>query len=94
MNNEVDYSKRELDDHFNDVTVKIGEVKISVDNLNDKVAIQNGRVARLETKWNGVVMAGCVLIFLIGLIISLVVYSFNLAQENLRQSILLEINTQ
>ncbi len=87
-----DYSKRELDQHFKDLGDKIDFNTKLTEDLNKKVGIQNGRVGKLETKWNSVVIGGIVGVALIGTIIGLVVYSFQLSQENLKQSILLQIN--
>ena len=89
---DAEYSKRELDSHFKELGDKIQENTDITRQLNIKVGIQNGQVGKLESKWTGVVMAGTVLVFLLGLIMSLIVYSFNLAQSNQEQEILLRIN--
>jgi hypothetical protein len=88
---EENYSKRELDEHFKDVKGLIEGVGTGVNNLNTKVGIQNGRIAKLEGRFNGWALAGTCAVFLIGIIMSLVVYSFKLSQENLRNTILLEL---
>lgn len=88
---EQEYSKREIDDHFKVVGEKIQEnINLTTD-LNVKVGIQNGRVSKMEGRWIGIAMSGAAAIFLIGIILSLVVYSFKVSQDNLKQSILLEI---
>lgn len=88
------YSKRELDEHFKDVKSSIGELKLVAEKIDVKVGIQNGRVAKTEATVRGVTMAGSVAVFLIGIIMSLVVYSFKESQENLKNSILLEVKQQ
>lgn len=95
---ENDYSKRELDEHFRDVKerfdrqdIKLAEIQFTGKATDNKVAIQNGRVGKLESKWAGVVIGGGVAVFLFGIIMSLVVYSFMVSQENLKNSILLEV---
>lgn len=88
---EADYSKRELDEHFSDLKGDVAEVKKGIDSLNTKVGIQNGRVGKLETKWNSVVIGGIVGMALVGTIMGLAIYSFRLSLDNLHQSILLEI---
>lgn len=85
------YSKRELDEHFLDIKKSIGEVEKKVDSLNLKVGIQNGRVSKTEGTLKGAIMAVSVAVFLIGIIMSLVVYSFKLSQDNLKNTILLEV---
>ncbi len=88
---EENYSKRELDEHFKDVQVALKGVALGIEGLNTKVGIQNGRVAKLEGRFNGWALAGSCAVFLIGVIMSLVVYSFQLSQDNLKNTILLEI---
>lgn len=109
-----DYSKREIDQHFIQLTDKITEVSSDLarkidDNttltrdLNTKVGIQNGRVVKSEvaienlqkewqSKWKGFLVGASLTVFLVGVIISLVVYSFKLSLDNQRQQIMLEIN--
>lgn len=89
--NEENYSKRELDEHFGDLGKRIDAVGDGVKELNTKVGIQNGRVAKTEATLRGTVMAGSVAVFLLGIIMSLVVYSFHISLENQRSQILLEI---
>lgn len=88
---EENYSKRELDEHFKDLKGSIDSVFLGVKELNIKVGIQNGRVAKTEGTLRGAVMAGSVAVFLLGIIMSLVVYSFKLSQDNLKTTILLEV---
>ncbi len=95
---EADYTKRELDDHFKQMNerfdrqdAKLISIEATGAALDKKVGIQNGRVLKLETKWYGVVIGGLVGLALIGTIIALVVYSFQLSQENLKNTILLEV---
>lgn len=95
-----DYSKRETDEmmkgvhhRFDDIGSTLDNIGKDVASLSDKVGIQNGRVSKLESKWIGVTMAGSVAIVLIGMIISLVVYSFKVSQDNLKSTILLEISS-
>lgn len=92
------YTKRELDDHFKQMNERFDRQDtrlISIENTgvatDKKVAIQNGRVSKLETKWYGLVIGGTVCLGLIGTIIGLTIYSFKLSQDNLRQQILLEL---
>lgn len=88
---EENYSKRELDEHFKEVKTGIEDVKTGLKDLNVKVGIQNGRVTKSETWIKGMAMVTTVALFLIGIIISLVVYSFKISQENLKNTILLEV---
>ncbi len=85
------YSKRELDEHFKDVKTQIDAVTKLGTAIDIKVGIQNGRVTKNETWIRGVIMAGSASLFLLGIIGSLIVYSFKLSQDNLRNTILLEI---
>ena len=87
-----DYTKRELDEHFKVIGDKLDANTKLTEELNTKVGIQNGRVGKLESKWTGVVMGGSVSIFLIGILMSLLVYSFRLSLVNLKNEVLLEIN--
>lgn len=88
---EENYSKRELDEHFKDVKIGISNVEKGIDSLNVKVGIQNGRVTKSETWIKGMAMVSGVSVFLIGIILSLVVYSFKVSQDNLKSTILLEV---
>lgn len=88
------YSKRELDEHFKDLKESVGRVETGVLNLNTKVGIQNGRVTKNESFIKGLTMVGGVALFLVGIIMSLIVYSFKISQENLKNSILLELSQQ
>ncbi len=89
---ETNYSKRELDEHFRDLGGKMDANTDLTKDLVTKVGIQNGRVGKLEGKFNGVALAGTVAVFLLGIIMSLVVYSFNKSMENQKNEILLEIS--
>lgn len=88
------YSNREIDSHFANVNDNIGEIKVLVVDLNTKVGIQNGRVVKLESRAAWMAGVGATAVFLFGIILSLIVYSFQLSQENLKQSIFLEINSK
>lgn len=95
---EAEYSKRELDEYFNDVKerfnrqdVSLAKIDKKTDEIDKKVSIQNGRTAKLESWRTGIAMSGAAAVFLIGIIMSLIVYSFQLSQENLKNSILLEV---
>lgn len=82
------YSKRELDEHFENVKKQFeGQNKLLYD-LNIKVGIQNGSVGNLKAWRTGISMAIAVIAFIV---IPLIVYSFQLSQENLKNSILLEL---
>ena len=59
--------------------------------VDRKVGIQNGRTAKLEGKSAWMTGVGVTAIFMIGIIITLVVYSFQLSQDNLKKTILLEL---
>ncbi len=85
------YTKDILDEHFKDVGKRFDTQDTLLKSLNEKVGIQNGRVAKTEATLKGSLMAGSVAVFLLGIIMSLVVYSFNISQSNLRAGILLEI---
>lgn len=90
---DADYSKREIDEHFKNVQHLLGDVKSGVDDLNKKVGIQNGRVAKLEGKAMWVTGVGFTLTFLMAIIMGLIVYSFQISQENLKNSVLLEVRS-
>lgn len=97
---EDNYSKREMDEHFKDVRERFDKQDVflqrldkNVEGVNIKVGIQNGRVAKLESWRTGLIMAGAACVFLMGIIISLVVYSFQLSQNNLKNTILLELKS-
>lgn len=99
-----DYSKREIDKYFMDINEKIDtnhkenhdawiKTGEAVQDLANRVAIQNGRVGKLEAQAKSIIVGCSVGVFLIGIIISLVVYSFQISMENQRNTILLEFNT-
>ncbi len=91
---ELNYSKRELDEHFKEMGEKIDKNTEITQKLDIKVGIANGRTGKLEGKFNAVALSGSVAVFLIGIIMSLIVYSFKISQENLKSTILLEISQQ
>lgn len=88
---EINYSKRELDEHFKELGLKIDTNTELTKDLGIKVGIQNGRVAKTEATLKGSLMAGTVAVFLLGIIMSLVVYSFKVSLNNQKNEILLEI---
>ena len=90
--NESYYTKDMLDEHFKDLKESVSGVSKGIEALNVKVGIQNGRIGKLEGKFNAVALAGSSAVVLVGIIISLVVYSFTISQENLKNSILLEVS--
>ena len=85
------YSKRELDEHFTDSKKDSDNILKNVVELVGRVGIQNGRLGKLESKFLSVTIAGTCAIFLLGIIMSLIVYSFQISQDNLKNSILLEV---
>ncbi len=91
---EDQYSNREIDSHFKTVNDGIGEVNRLVVSIDGRVAIQNGRVAKLEGKSAWMAGVGAAAIFLFGIIGGLIVYSFQLSQENLKNTILIEVGRQ
>lgn len=91
---EPDYTKRELDEYFKELGSKIDANTELTKDLNIKVGIQNGRVAKTEATLKGAVMAGSVAVFLVGIIMSLSVYAFNISLKNQKSEILLEIATK
>lgn len=98
MDNPNYYTKDMLDEHFKDMNRrfdqqdnKLAEIQAVGKATDTKVGIQNGRVSKLESRWMGVVMAGSATIFLIGIIISLGVYSFNTKLQQVQASILLKV---
>lgn len=90
IQNRIDenYSKRELDEHFKDVQKQFEVQNTLLRDLNTKVGIQNGSVGNLKAWRTGITMTIAVLAFLV---IPLIIYSFQISQENLKNSILLEI---
>lgn len=94
LNKKMDdnYSKRELDEHFIDMGKRFDNQDKLLESLNTKVGVQNGRVTKSETTLKAIWMAIGAITFLFGIITSLVIYSFNLSQENLKTTILLEVN--
>lgn len=108
-NRELDKSFKGLADQIGtnhtETIGKIGEVTQEMVSLNTKVGIQNGRVTKNETaianlqsewngKWKGFLIGAGITLFLIGVIITLTIYSFQLSQENLKNTILLEIQNK
>ncbi len=91
MSTDQYYNKNMLDEHFSNVDKRFDAQDTMLIDLNRKVGIQNGRTSKLETKWASVVIGGLVATALVGTIIALVVYSFQLSQENLKNTILLEL---
>lgn len=85
---EDNYSKRELDEHFKTIGDKLDLNTALTKELGIKVGIQNGSVGNLKAWRTGITMAIGVIAFIV---IPLIVYSFQLSQENLKNSILLEI---
>lgn len=86
--NEENYSKRELDEHFKTLLNKIEENTVLTRDLGVKVGIQNGNVGNLKAWRTGISMVIALIAFIV---IPLVVYSFTISQENLKNTILLEI---
>lgn len=89
---DTDYTKRELDEHFKDISDKIETNTKVTKELSDRVGAQNGRVGKLETKIGGWIIAISCITFLFSIITGLVVYSFKLSMENLKTTILLEVS--
>ncbi len=100
--NDENYSKREMDTYFTEVKgrfdsqdEKLEEIREITKATDDKVGIQNGRVTKTEATVSSSVkaftVAGTVAIFLIGIIMSLIVYSFKISQDNLQAQILLSV---
>lgn len=85
---ELNYSKRELDEHFKNISEKIEENTELTRALNVKVGIQNGSVGNLKAWRTGITMALGVVSFLV---LPLIIYSFKLSQENLKNTILLQL---
>lgn len=88
---EENYSKRELDEHFKDVKDSIEEIRKLGTSIDAKVGIQNGRVTKTEIWMKAVIFAGSCAFVLVGIIGSLIVYSFQLSQDNLKNTILLQL---
>lgn len=108
-NRELDKSFKsvsdKIDTYHTETIEKIGKVTEEMISLNTKVGIQNGRVTKNETaianlqvewtgKWKGFLIGAGITLFLIGVIITLTIYSFQLSQENLKNTILLEIQNK
>lgn len=82
------YNKREIDLHFEEVYHRLDDVNGILRGLSDKVGIQNGNVGNLRAWRTGISMVVGVVSFLV---IPLLIYSFNLSQQNLKLDILQEI---
>lgn len=78
---ENEYSKREIDNFMK-------EINDTLKRIETQTLKTNGSVISLKGWRTGLAMCISVVAFVV---IPLVVYSFNLSQENLKQSILLEI---
>lgn len=90
---EENYSKRELDEHFKDIKDSIEGIRKLGTAIDAKVGIQNGRVTKTETWMKAVIFAGSCAFVLVGIIGSLIVYSFQLSQDNLKNTILLQLKS-
>ncbi len=88
---EADYTKRELDDHFRRLGEKIDENTRITKDLGVKVDKTNGSVGNLKAWRTGLGMCVALIAFIV---IPLMVYSFQLAQENLRNQILLQVQNK
>lgn len=84
--------QKKLEESSNYQNEKLRSIESTGRATDTKVAIQNGRVGKLEAKSTWLAGVGVAVVFLFALISGLIVYSFQLSQDNLRQSILLEIN--
>ncbi len=81
MNTEQEYSNRELDQKFNGLHEKL-------DLVIAQTTKTNGSVTGLKAWRTGIVMCLGLIAFIV---LPLIIYSFKLSQDNLRQQILLEI---
>lgn len=85
---EADYSKRELDEHFNQINLRFDKQDVFLNSIVVQTTKTNGSVISLKAWRTGLAMCLALVCFII---IPLIVYSFQLSQENLRNSILLEL---
>ena len=92
---EKNYSKREIDSQIGNLTKTITdyhtETVTSINLLTEQVKKTNGSVGSLKAWRTGIGMVVGVIAFIV---IPLVIYSFNLSQENLKTTILLEMKNQ
>ena len=90
---ETDYTNRELDAMVKTIEDKIDnyhtETMSEIIKLGVKVDKTNGSVGNLKAWRTGITMVVAVIAFVV---IPLIVYSFQLSQENLKNTILLEVN--
>ncbi len=86
---EADYSKRELDEHFKTVNVRFDRQDIQLAEIKLQTTKTNGSVLTLKAWRTGLTMCLAIITFIV---IPLIIYSFQLSQENLKNTILLELN--
>lgn len=86
------FSPRELQNHFETLGQAIRTVGVDVKDLDKKLDTQTVETGKLKLKQSWFMGLGTSAVFLFSVIISLVVYSFNLRIENAKQAVLLEVN--
>lgn len=85
-----DYSKRELDEHFKAMDSRFDKQDVQLTEIKVQTTKTNGSVISLKAWRTGLTMCLAIIAFIV---IPLIVYSFQLSQENLKNSILLELKT-
>lgn len=95
MSVERDYSNREIDAVVKNLENKMDgyhtETVMEIQKLGVKVDKTNGSVGNLKAWRTGITMVVAVIAFVV---IPLIIYSFQLSQENLKNTILLEIQNK
>ena len=80
---DTDYTNRELDKEFKQIhdaqRHSDKELHVKLDEIICLTRLTNGRVTKLEN-WKGRIVGGMVVI--VGIVIPLIIYSFNLALTN------------
>lgn len=82
------YSKREQDDFRTHTKESLERIENEVGEVKAQTIKTNGNVGSLKAWRTGLAMCMALVSFII---IPLIIYSFRLSQDNLKQSILLEI---
>lgn len=82
------YSNRELDRMFEEIKVKLSDQDRVLARIEEQTRKTNGSVSMLKAWRTGLSMCLGLVIFVI---IPLLIYSFQLSEQNLKQSTLLQI---
>lgn len=88
---EPEYSKRELDEHFRRMNERFDAQDKKLVSIDEQTKKTNGNVGSLKAWRFGITMCLGLIAFLV---LPLIIYSFRLSQENLKNTILLELRNE